>query len=283
MHKMDSSPSKRRVLGSIDANARSPVSASKLQESKILALSPTPSTMNSAVKRPLDHEAVSQHQQHQQHPPTPPTKKQRLSVGEEEVERIMPIDEEHRPERDSREEAEEAERQQSKPLEEESLLLDNSVIDMTLEIAVTERDIEVIAPAPPTPPAPARRRSTMTREEARQKAEMLRLRLGLASYKVRTGQTDVSLEQLEAKSLLKSRRPEEPSLPPLSRITHAGEEHDKDGEDRGDKVPSSGRKALPTARPLSRGSSFDKGHLGTEKRQLPGLPIPWPGSRRASR
>ncbi|KAI1654516.1 hypothetical protein F4813DRAFT_202835 [Daldinia decipiens] len=275
---MDSSPSKRRVLGSIDANARSPVSASKLQEYKLKALSPTPSIMNNAIKRPLDHqEAVSQHQQH---PPTPPTKKQRLSVGEEEIER-MPIDEEHCPERDSP--REETERQQSKSLEQEESLLDNSTMDITGETTVTEPDIEVVAPAPPTPPAPTRRRSTMTREEARQKAEMLRLRLGLASYKVRTGQTDVSLEQLEAKSLLKSRRPEKPSLSPLSRTTHTGEEHDKDGEDGGDEVPSSGRKALPTARPLSRGSSFDKGCLGTERGQLPGLPIPWPGSRRASR
>ncbi|KAF3065271.1 putative cyclin-dependent kinase protein [Daldinia childiae] len=176
---------------------------------------------------------------------------------------------------------EEAERQQYKSLEEYSFL-DNSAIDITLETTVIDPYLEVVAPAPPTPPAPARRRSTMTREEARQKAEMLRLRLGLASYKVRTGQTDVSLEQLEAQTLLKSRRPQEPSLPPLSQITHTGEEHDRDGEDHGDKVPSSGRKALPTAWPLSRGSSFDKGPLGTEMGQLPGLTIPWPDSRRAS-
>ncbi|KAI0846221.1 hypothetical protein F5Y00DRAFT_244367 [Daldinia vernicosa] len=274
---MDSSPSKRRVLGSIDTNARSPVSTSKLQESKSKALSPISSIMNNAIKRPLDQEAVSQHQQY---PPTPPTKKQRLSVGEEEIERI-PIDEEHGPERDSP--REEAGRQQSVSPEEDSMFLDNSIIDITLETAVTEPDIEVVAPAPPTPPAPTRRRSTMTREEARQKAEMLRLRLSLASYKVRTGQTDVSLEQLEAKSLLKSGRSKEPSLPRPSRIMHAGEEHDKDGEGRGDKVPSSGRKALPTARPLSRGSSFDKSHPGTEPREMPVLPISWPDSRRASR
>ncbi|KAI0097080.1 hypothetical protein F4814DRAFT_125469 [Daldinia grandis] len=283
---MDSSPSKRRALGSIDANARSPVSASKLQGSKLKALSPTSSIMNNAIKRPLDPEAASQHQQHPPTPPTPPSKKQRLSVDEEEVER-MPIDEEHRPERDSS--RAEAERRQSISPEEDSTFLDNSTMDITLETAVTEPDIEVVAPAPPTPPAPApapapaRRRSTMTREEARQKAEVLRLRLGLASYKVRTGQTDVSLAQLEAKSLLKSRGPEGPPLPPLSRTTHTGEEHDKDGEDGGNKVPSSGRKALPTARPLSRGNSFDKSLPGTEKRQVPGLPIPWPGSRRASR
>ncbi|EGS17705.1 uncharacterized protein CTHT_0070470 [Thermochaetoides thermophila DSM 1495] len=41
----------------------------------------------------------------------------------------------------------------------------------------------------------------LTREQCREKAEILRLRLGLASYKVRTGQTEVPLEQLEKKFL----------------------------------------------------------------------------------
>lgn len=39
-----------------------------------------------------------------------------------------------------------------------------------------------------------------------QKAEILRLRLGLASYKLRTGQTDVPLEQLELQSAARYRR-----------------------------------------------------------------------------
>ncbi|KAK7917964.1 hypothetical protein PG985_009838 [Apiospora marii] len=56
------------------------------------------------------------------------------------------------------------------------------------------------------PPQQQRSRalSSLTREEARQKAEILRLRLGLARYKVRTGQTDVPLERLQ-------RRPVQPA------------------------------------------------------------------------
>ncbi|KAI6783946.1 whi5 like domain protein [Emericellopsis cladophorae] len=42
---------------------------------------------------------------------------------------------------------------------------------------------------------------TLTREQARERAEILRLRLGLASYKVRTGQTNVPLEDLVQKPL----------------------------------------------------------------------------------
>ncbi|KAJ6446667.1 whi5 like domain-containing protein [Purpureocillium lavendulum] len=41
-----------------------------------------------------------------------------------------------------------------------------------------------------------RPRSSLTREQAREKAEILRLRLGLASYKVRTGQVAVPLADL---------------------------------------------------------------------------------------
>ncbi|KAG7138482.1 hypothetical protein HYQ46_008321 [Verticillium longisporum] len=37
----------------------------------------------------------------------------------------------------------------------------------------------------------------LTREQAREKAQILRLRLGLANYKLRTGQADVPLERLQ--------------------------------------------------------------------------------------
>ncbi|KAG5950604.1 hypothetical protein E4U53_004768 [Claviceps sorghi] len=46
-----------------------------------------------------------------------------------------------------------------------------------------------------------RLRGNMTREQAREKAEILRLRLGLASYKLRTGQTGVPLADLQHKPL----------------------------------------------------------------------------------
>ncbi|CEJ81994.1 hypothetical protein VHEMI02088 [[Torrubiella] hemipterigena] len=45
------------------------------------------------------------------------------------------------------------------------------------------------------------RASVLTREQARERAEILRLRLGLASYKLRTGQTSVPLANLQAKPL----------------------------------------------------------------------------------
>ncbi|KAJ4421443.1 hypothetical protein N0V85_000205 [Neurospora sp. IMI 360204] len=42
----------------------------------------------------------------------------------------------------------------------------------------------------------------MNCQNAKQKAEIIRLRLSLAAYKIQTGQTDVPLEQLEVRSLL---------------------------------------------------------------------------------
>ncbi|KAK5989939.1 hypothetical protein PT974_08202 [Cladobotryum mycophilum] len=53
--------------------------------------------------------------------------------------------------------------------------------------------------------APITRPRSLTREQAREKAEILRLRLGLASYKLRTGQTSIPLSQLQPKPL--PRRP----------------------------------------------------------------------------
>lgn len=55
---------------------------------------------------------------------------------------------------------------------------------------------------PPPPQQRSRALSSLTREQARQKAEILRLRLGLARYKVRTGQTDVPLERLQRRPVL---------------------------------------------------------------------------------
>ncbi|KAK4242453.1 hypothetical protein C8A03DRAFT_29386 [Achaetomium macrosporum] len=86
-----------------------------------------------------------------------------------------------------------------------SSLFDISAVDNSQATIVTEPDATAPAAAAPAvvsaplvapPPAPRRR---LTREQAREKAEILRLRLGLASYKVRTGQTDVPLERLEAR------------------------------------------------------------------------------------
>ncbi|KAL1901279.1 hypothetical protein Cpir12675_000512 [Ceratocystis pirilliformis] len=49
----------------------------------------------------------------------------------------------------------------------------------------------------PTVSLPRPRSRTMSRQETRQKADALRLRLGLANYKLRTGQADVPLDKLQ--------------------------------------------------------------------------------------
>ncbi|CAN8097203.1 unnamed protein product [Discula destructiva] len=53
--------------------------------------------------------------------------------------------------------------------------------------------------AMPDLPPPRPRRVPPTREEFRQKAEILKLRLSLASYKVKTNQTDVPLDKLQVR------------------------------------------------------------------------------------
>ncbi|KAH6720049.1 hypothetical protein BKA61DRAFT_730428 [Leptodontidium sp. MPI-SDFR-AT-0119] len=62
----------------------------------------------------------------------------------------------------------------------------------------------------PLPPRP----SPLTREELRQKAREIKLRLSLASYKVRTNQIDIPISRLEIRSSSTSSR-----IPPLPRIT----------------------------------------------------------------
>ncbi|KAK2017714.1 hypothetical protein LZ32DRAFT_614386 [Colletotrichum eremochloae] len=85
-----------------------------------------------------------------------------------------------------------------------SSVFDNSAMDMSQEntTMLTEPDAEQSARAPP----PIRPRRLLTREEARQKARILRLKLGLANYKLQTGQENVPLEMLEMKPRLAQQR-----------------------------------------------------------------------------
>ncbi|KND87969.1 hypothetical protein TOPH_07399 [Tolypocladium ophioglossoides CBS 100239] len=84
--------------------------------------------------------------------------------------------------------------------------------DASWATAATEPDVvaAVVRPA----------RGSMTREQAREKAEILRLRLGLASYKLRTGQTAVPLADLQPRPLppapgpCRTVRVQSPSSPP---------------------------------------------------------------------
>ncbi|KAI3338892.1 hypothetical protein F4824DRAFT_498743 [Ustulina deusta] len=78
-------------------------------------------------------------------------------------------------------------------------LFDNSTIENSQVTVISEPDVETTAAPAVTENRP--RQGSMTREEARQKAEILRLRLGLASYKVKTNQTDVPLERLQVRPL----------------------------------------------------------------------------------
>ncbi|KAL1899488.1 hypothetical protein Sste5346_002887 [Sporothrix stenoceras] len=61
----------------------------------------------------------------------------------------------------------------------------SAMVDTSQATNITEPDVE--APRPTL---------AFTREQSRQRAEILKLRLSLARYKVRTGQVDVPLEQL---------------------------------------------------------------------------------------
>ncbi|KAF9872663.1 hypothetical protein CkaCkLH20_09842 [Colletotrichum karsti] len=79
-----------------------------------------------------------------------------------------------------------------------SSVFDNSAMDTTQNTTIlTEPDLEQQTRTLP----PSRPRRLLTREEARQKARILRLKLGLANYKLQTGQEDVPLDRLQMKPI----------------------------------------------------------------------------------
>ncbi|KAL4726339.1 hypothetical protein ACLX1H_007019 [Fusarium chlamydosporum] len=67
--------------------------------------------------------------------------------------------------------------------------------------ATTTSDHDTAAAAPTTTEHTTARSTTLTRQQIRQRAETLRLRLSLANYKVRTGQTTVPLSELQQRPL----------------------------------------------------------------------------------
>jgi len=111
---------------------------------------------------------------------------------------------------------------------------------------------------PDVSPAPR----ILTRDEAREKAEILRLRLGLAGYKVRTGQTSVPLANLVAKPLPRStharRRVQQDTLPTHkddAAPTHKDDEETRKEEAAGDDVEDDGEEVeLP---PLRRAAAVE--------------------------
>ncbi|KAI0481693.1 hypothetical protein F4859DRAFT_430276 [Xylaria cf. heliscus] len=183
------SPSKRRALAPLDVNTRSPLGASRSSPSKSdlpkskMALGTSlaePNTLKRPIERAGDREAPGS------------AKKRRLSGPGHEL---------HSP-RPAPKDVNDAQRPRSVSPEDSSLF-DNSTVDNSQVTVISEPDVDTTAaPAAPVPPAVTEtrpRQGSMTREEARQKAEILRLRLGLASYKVRTNQEHVPLERLQVR------------------------------------------------------------------------------------
>ncbi|KAF4580950.1 cyclin-dependent kinase [Ophiocordyceps camponoti-floridani] len=85
-----------------------------------------------------------------------------------------------------------------------SSVFDTSVADASWATATTndpEPEPAVTATTTTAAPTTAAAPRLLTREQAREKIEVLRLRLGLASYKVRTGQMSVPLAELQPRRL----------------------------------------------------------------------------------
>ncbi|KAI3337383.1 hypothetical protein HD806DRAFT_37500 [Xylariaceae sp. AK1471] len=235
------SPSKRRALAPLDANTRSPLAAPRLSPSKLdlpktkTAMGTSP-TKPGTIKRPIEQENG------QEAPGS--AKKQRLSGGGSEQLSS-------RNERPTQKEVDDTPRPRSTSPEDSSVF-DNSTIDNTEITVITEPDVESAAPAV----AENRLRPrSMTRDEARQKAEILRLRLGLASYKVRTNQADVPLERLQIRPLpgrFLKQTPSAVSLPPLLKtpprtIAKSPRDEEKALSDSEKSEGAFSRRALPTA------------------------------------
>ncbi|KAM0818480.1 hypothetical protein AB5N19_04292 [Seiridium cardinale] len=221
---MDVSPTKRRVLAPLDANAQSPASikTSKLGQGKPLL----PRDRNSPTKRSVDAADESA------------PKRQRILASS--LDPAMAI--ESTPAKQDRD---------CSASPEPSSVFDNSIVDTSQATCATEPDTDALVPSPPRPP----RRPTITREEARQKAEILRLRLGLAGYKLRTGQENVPLERLEVRRAPNDRRE---ALP--RHLDHGGER----GEHATVRADSQ-RSKLPMPRSVSHS------HPSPEKNLLPRL------------
>ncbi|TRX91329.1 hypothetical protein FHL15_007751 [Xylaria flabelliformis] len=200
------SPSKRRALAPVDANTRSPLGVSRLSPSK-LTLPKSKMALGSNVVEPSTLKRPIQHEGNWETPSS--AKKRRLSDARTES---------HSPphERTVFKQANNTQRPRSISPEDPSLF-DSSTIDNSQVTVISEPDVNTNAAPRVTETRP--RQGSMTREEARQKAEILRLRLGLASYKVRTNQLDVPLERLQVRPLAGKpflrRTPATVLLPPL--------------------------------------------------------------------
>lgn len=217
---MTASPVKRRVLGALNPNASSPrplqIAGTKAAQS--LAALPQSSVAPTPGKRTIDSVLAS---------PTSsgdPAAKRACLTGEGGGGRTVGVPASTRkPSTDTRQAQPQSIRKPRSPSPADDSIFDHSAADTSQATAITEPDAERhTAPAIPSLPSlagsvPRRPAPRLTRQQARevsappldpvpfpdpadsspQKAEILRLRLGLANYKVRTGQTDVPLERLQ--------------------------------------------------------------------------------------
>ncbi|KAJ4268783.1 hypothetical protein NW762_002851 [Fusarium torreyae] len=83
-----------------------------------------------------------------------------------------------------------------------SSVFDTSANDASWATTTDDHDTATAAPtATATTEQTTQQSPTLTRQQIRQRAETLRLRLSLANYKVRTGQTTVPLSELQQRPL----------------------------------------------------------------------------------
>ncbi|KAK4455981.1 putative cyclin-dependent kinase [Podospora aff. communis PSN243] len=197
-----SSPTKRRVLGALDPNVSSPKQCQppKQQPTTDLSVSQQSIPCSAWVDRAselAEPASVTEGDRKRSISTTRPSfdskpSRKRPCLGDAEEPHILV------PDRNN-------DRQRSTSPDTSSLF-DNSITDTSQLTTVTEPDIENPDPVPflgdrempiPVPPRPQPSRSP---EDIKRKAEILRVRLGLARYKVKTGQPDVTLDQLEAQA-----------------------------------------------------------------------------------
>ncbi|TDZ65056.1 hypothetical protein CTRI78_v003801 [Colletotrichum trifolii] len=134
-----------------------------------------------------------------------------------------------------------------------SSVFDSSAMDTSQNTTLlTEPDTEQTRTLPPP-----RQKRLLTREEARQKARILRLKLGLANYKLRTGQEDVPLDMLQMKPL-PGHETKMRALPTVTVQPPSSRDGPSEKQTEESKEPEDTRQDAATQDP-------EKGHESTEK------------------
>ncbi|TLD23192.1 hypothetical protein PspLS_07322 [Pyricularia sp. CBS 133598] len=189
-----SSPSKRRVLGDLDVNVSPPKRPNTLK-TDISPAKPDSSLLSEETRKrrfaAMAGNATTENEQ---------LKRTCLesTAADEENYPTQLQQQQHAPD--------ESDSQQAAASPAASSIFDTSAHDTTLATAVTEPDTD--APNMLRSVAAAASSRIPSRAElTRQTAETLRLRLRLAAYKLKTGQADVPLEQLQMRPVSRSDRP----------------------------------------------------------------------------